>query len=231
MAGKHTNNNSGNKLFVSEASEGETDQADSFTEQSQFLDERNSPGAVGTIHRFSDLDSSQFAQHHTLGPRHNQASPGDHIHDGVSSRNIGAWTLLPAAISNASWTAATTNPSLGSGATEGKYTKIGTTVTYRFSLVCAANTTFGTGAWLFKLPFTAVLPSIVTPGSIPGIGIAHGFQGGTANYVGAVNFSDADHVTIVSHAVANAWQSNTPVAWAANANNFWGFEITYESIK
>ena len=37
------------------------------------------------IHYTSDLDSGPFAQHHTLGIKPSQASPGDHIHDGVTS--------------------------------------------------------------------------------------------------------------------------------------------------
>lgn len=47
------------------------------------------PGAVNKIHNNSDLDSSTSAQHHTLGIQHNQSSPGDHKHDGKSSKRIG----------------------------------------------------------------------------------------------------------------------------------------------
>jgi len=43
------------------------------------------PDQVNALHANSDRDSSQLAQHHTLGPRHNQAAPGDHLHNGVSS--------------------------------------------------------------------------------------------------------------------------------------------------
>lgn len=41
-------------------------------------------------HKSSDLDASQKSQHHTLGQGRNQASPGNHIHDGVSSPKLGA---------------------------------------------------------------------------------------------------------------------------------------------
>ncbi|MFY3741630.1 MAG: hypothetical protein HMLIMOIP_002088 [Candidatus Nitrosomirales archaeon] len=44
---------------------------------------------VSKIHAKSDIDSSVTAQHHTLGIEHNQASPGDHIHNGKSSKRIG----------------------------------------------------------------------------------------------------------------------------------------------
>lgn len=47
--------------------------------------------SVGEFHRFSDVDSSWHAQHHTLGAGVNQAAPGNHTHDGsVSKRLTGA---------------------------------------------------------------------------------------------------------------------------------------------
>jgi hypothetical protein len=47
-----------------------------------------SPQQVNAFHAKSDKDSSKVAQHHTLGPDANQASPGDHKHDGRSSKAI-----------------------------------------------------------------------------------------------------------------------------------------------
>lgn len=47
------------------------------------------PREVALMHSRSDVDSSTSAQHHTLGIGHNQAPPGDHAHDGKSSRKIG----------------------------------------------------------------------------------------------------------------------------------------------
>lgn len=40
---------------------------------------------VEKFHFRSDKDASPTAQHHTLGPRRNQASPGNHSHDGGTS--------------------------------------------------------------------------------------------------------------------------------------------------
>lgn len=40
-------------------------------------------------HTNSDLNTSPVAQHHSLGIEHSQASPGDHKHDGKSSKKIG----------------------------------------------------------------------------------------------------------------------------------------------
>lgn len=46
------------------------------------------PQVVTAFHKRADTDGSQFAAHHTLGIQHNQASPGDHKHDGQNSKLI-----------------------------------------------------------------------------------------------------------------------------------------------
>jgi hypothetical protein len=47
-------------------------------------------------HKQSDVDSSPKSQHHTLGTGRNQASPGNHIHDGITSPKLGALQMDPA---------------------------------------------------------------------------------------------------------------------------------------
>lgn len=44
-------------------------------------------------HLQSDVDASQNSKHHTLGQGRNQASPGNHIHDGISSPKLGPKTI------------------------------------------------------------------------------------------------------------------------------------------
>lgn len=44
---------------------------------------------VSKLHSNSDVDSAITSQHHTLGIQHNQSSPGDHTHNGKSSKKIG----------------------------------------------------------------------------------------------------------------------------------------------
>lgn len=39
-------------------------------------------------HGSADLDSSQVAHHHTLGPGHNQAAAGDHTHSGLGTGTV-----------------------------------------------------------------------------------------------------------------------------------------------
>lgn len=43
---------------------------------------------VNDFHVNSDVDKSTLSQHHTLGTLATQASPGDHTHDGITSKRI-----------------------------------------------------------------------------------------------------------------------------------------------
>lgn len=56
--------------------------------------QRVTPDAVNEFHSKSDVDSSQQAQHHTLGLKNGQASPGDHLHDGRTSKKLLAGTTI-----------------------------------------------------------------------------------------------------------------------------------------
>jgi hypothetical protein len=48
-----------------------------------------SPQQSNLDHSASDSDASPKSQHHTLGTGRSQASPGNHIHDGVTSPKLG----------------------------------------------------------------------------------------------------------------------------------------------
>lgn len=68
---------------------------DPFAEiKTEKKDTTPDPRTVNFFHTRSDVDSSQSAMHHTLGIGHNQGSPGDHVHDGKSSRKIGTGLTL-----------------------------------------------------------------------------------------------------------------------------------------
>ena len=60
----------------------------SSTASSQPSGDSPLPQDVNKFHESSDVDSSAIAQHHTLGILATQASPGDHVHDGKSSKRI-----------------------------------------------------------------------------------------------------------------------------------------------
>ncbi|MFF5977064.1 hypothetical protein ACFY7C_36790 [Streptomyces sp. NPDC012769] len=54
------------------------------------------PADSRKAHARSDVDLSPRSLHHTLGNRRNQASPGDHNHDGTTSKKIGPLEMDPA---------------------------------------------------------------------------------------------------------------------------------------
>jgi len=66
----------------------------------------------------------------------------------VKERPVGAWQSY-----TVSWTAATTNPSIGNGTLTGRYVQIGKTVICSISLTMGSTTTYGSGNWSFSLPY------------------------------------------------------------------------------
>lgn len=61
------------------------------------------PKLVNSFHAKSDVDSSTESQHHTIGIKANQAAPGDHIHDGRSSKRLLEGVTLAADTTTATW--------------------------------------------------------------------------------------------------------------------------------
>ena len=59
--------------------------------------------AVSDFHENSDLDSRAEAQHHTLGPNPNQASPGNHRHDGGDSALLLEGQVISGSRSTDAW--------------------------------------------------------------------------------------------------------------------------------
>lgn len=49
---------------------------------------------VTAFHTKADTDGSPTSSHHTLGINRNQASPGNHVHDGKASPKIGRGLTL-----------------------------------------------------------------------------------------------------------------------------------------
>lgn len=61
-----------------------------MTPQQKMQEESPEPIKVNLFHRYSDVDASEQAHHHTLGIDNNQASPGNHTHNGRDSLFISA---------------------------------------------------------------------------------------------------------------------------------------------
>jgi hypothetical protein len=66
----------------------------------------NAPQETRKAHARADTDLSPRSIHHTLGQKHNQASPGDHYHDGSNSKKLGPLQMDPANLgkTQAVWT-------------------------------------------------------------------------------------------------------------------------------
>lgn len=209
--------------------DGQNDDNFNFDNPSPFPRTRIPPSDVNAIHATSDVDSAQFAQHHTLGPRHNQAAPGDHIHDGGTSKGF-SWTQFTNGGSPI-WTSdGGTQPSIGSGAVSARYVKLGTLVIYHFELLFATNTTFGTGNWLFALPFAARPAAGEHSNTLTGL--VKGYSGDTnTNAVGAVFAANNSQVAVVSHLGTSPWGATVPLNWVANLGNHLNGQITYESAS
>jgi hypothetical protein len=62
------------------------------------------------------------------------------------------------------WTAVTTNPSLGNGTLVGQYMKIGRICLITWQLTMGSTTTYGSGSWRMSLPFTAATVTSGSPG-------------------------------------------------------------------
>ena len=76
------------------------------------------------------------------------------------------------------WTAATSNPSLGNGTIVGRFVLIGRTVLCRIHLAAGSTTTFGSGAFRFSLPITPA----TTGSNFPQIGPANVLDEGVLWY-------------------------------------------------
>lgn len=163
--------------------DGQDDEGEAFSRQSKLISgEGWTPEAIGALHNSSDVDSSQQSQHHTLGPRHTQSSPGDHTHNGTSSKSLGVWSTYLVSWATVGLGA---NPVLGSGKLIGRYAQIGGTVFGRLIMSAASDTTFGTGPWIFSKPPVPSVPALGLSGNQyeGGVGAALA-SNGSANFSG-----------------------------------------------
>jgi hypothetical protein len=135
---------------------------------------------------------------------------GQKISASVLNAAIGAtWTSY-----TPTWTAATSNPSLGNGTLSGAWTKVGKTVFVRVNLLMGSTTTYGSGAFRFALPQTAATVAGFT--NLPiWVGSAYGLDNGTANRGGDVNvWSGATYATVTGNGTGAQWDAAIPQTWA-----------------
>lgn|SRR5512134_2359748 len=118
----------------------------------------------------------------------------------------GAWSSW-----TPSWTAVTSNPSLGNGTLTGSYKQVGKTVFFNLVLTMGSTTTYGTGLWQFSIPVAAT-EAFAAPCSVrdnsAGINLAATADGRTG--------STATAILRIGTTTGSGVNSTTPFTWAQN---------------
>jgi hypothetical protein len=121
------------------------------------------------------------------------------------------------------WTASVTNPVLGNGTLEGKYMRVGKQCFAKYRLVAGSTTTFGSGEWVFGLPFAAQLDGI-NIGMIAGGYSEDNAVAGHRIYGVLVNTSG--QLRVLSGTGITPYNSTTPFTWGNT--DYMQFAIVYE---
>lgn len=94
------------------------------------------------------MEGSAFKpEERSLGFSNLQAAPGDHTHDGSTSKGPIEFTPV--------WRSSATQPVLNNGVSYGRYVLLGRMVHLYVQITMGSTTTFGTGAYSIDLPVAA----------------------------------------------------------------------------
>jgi hypothetical protein len=178
----------------------------------QKLPDTPDADAVNFFHLNSDRDAGPGALHHTLGLGQNQASAGNHRHNGRDAYRVDFYDLknapdfTPVAVEyTPQGGAVTTQPTFnGAPLFSGMYVKFGDLVHFEIQADFDNITNFGTGQYYMTLPFPARVPYDVRQGCL------HDISGG-------------DQYTISGHVNANS----TQLMLFSTASN--GRDVPFES--
>lgn len=134
----------------------------------------------------------------------------------------GTWTAY-----TPSWTATTTNPSIGNGSIAGRYQLVGKTCIAKFEVVAGTTTNFGSGSWSFSLPFTVASPGGTSANwSYFGEGRGHNASQWVTGVCAALKGGTT--ARIYSHEHSAEWSSIQPQIWAANSANYLEGQVEFE---
>ena len=127
-----------------------------------------------------------------------------------------------------SWTAVTTNPSIGNGTLSGRYVQIGKTCILVIALTMGSTTPSGSVHWSFSLPKTAK-----NTAGINFYGVAHIRKVGTANYERIAQISPSISTTVINMFTdptpgSNSQSISATVPFTWGDGDSLGIEITYE---
>ena len=127
---------------------------------------------------------------------------------------IGDWTSY-----TPSWTATTTNPSIGNGTLSGEYLQIGNIVHVALTMRAGSTTTFGAGEWRFNYP----VAQNTYWTNIYQVGSAYLVDYGSDRYLGHTQYAGSSLFSLLASRPVSA---TYPFTWnAANGDylevNFW----------
>jgi hypothetical protein len=154
----------------------------------------------------------------------------------IASGTPGTWVGVSGGVSNTAWTAYTptwtgqsTAPAIGSGSIVGYYSKVGRTVTARIGVYCAANTTFGGGAYSFSLPFAAAVAGAAT--ADPAHTGLWALSNNATFYTATAAILQSSPSTVMGfyNGSGTFFGNGTPVTWTAATGTWFVCTITYES--
>lgn len=129
-------------------------------------------------------------------------------------------TLIFSANYSPTWTTSGEAPNLGDGILTGRYTLSGRICTVNVKFKAGSTTTFGTGAFMFSLPFKTI------PAQVRSYGAARFFNQELGFFTGVVEVAeDSGNAIIYYNNKMGSVQSNNPFPWKHGDEI--GFTITY----
>ncbi|WP_282204551.1 hypothetical protein [Kitasatospora fiedleri] len=143
---------------------------------------------------------------------------------GASNVNTGAWTAY-----TPTWTAVTTNPTLGNGSLVARWCRTGRKVTFAGSLTFGSTSNGGTGIWSMSLPVAAAANGILMLGDCDYIDAGSNEYLGKAQIVSGASTVGFIVKTATSSSSSNNVSNSVPVGASSNTRLHWN--ITYEAAS
>ena len=137
---------------------------------------------------------------------------------GPASSDSLAWNTY-----SPTWTAASSNPSIGNGTITGRYKQIGKTVFVNVKISMGTTTTFGSGNWRISLPvnafetYSVILPTtFLSNGNAWYQGLSYTEYDGNTSYVVSVWDKGATGSAAVSSTIPFSWTSTDALTFCGS---------------
>lgn len=170
-------------------------------------------GAVSHLHTTLAITAGSTGNTGPTGPTGADSTVTGPTGDtGPPASDALAWTTY-----TPTWTATTSNPSIGDGTLAGRYKAIGKTVAFNIRVMMGTTTTYGSGNWQFGLPINSQSgTNVVVPTTYLNDGVGwyygianNGYLGGTSNITPLYGSTT---VTPITPTNPFTWGSNDTIA-------------------